>query len=272
MDGLKAKNTVNIIRNHENIRRIDGEIKKYWMRHPFTPGHGYAHSLNVAKNAYNLAEKNNYGNPLMAFIAGLLHDITRPIENKGGEEKHAELNGKIAEKILLKTTLEKSQIQEIKQAIVNHERLSKKNRISLLSIILYLADKTDMNLERCLVYGFVSNFNCLKEKKKQPYNNLGRAIKDFNKKLSSDKKTLLYIKKTFPKIKGSTMAINKYNATFKKFNLLLKRKKNNYPEYIRTANQLTKNDVLKNKKCLKITGVFPKQIDRIVHSFTEILI
>lgn len=266
------KKTIKFIKNNKNLKLIDNQIKKYWSYHPFTPGHGYIHSLSVAKNAYDLARKNNYEKPIMAFIAGLLHDITRPIENKGGEEKHAERNGKIAKKILLKTNLNKLQIKDIKEAIINHERLFKKNQNSPLSIILYLADKTDMNLKRCLIYGFVSNFNSLREKKKRPYNNLNKAIKDFNKKLLNDKKTLLYIREALPEIKGSATALYKHNMTIEKFTDLFKREKNNYQKYVDIANRLTNRDILENKKILKITGTSPKQINKIIRPFAELLI
>lgn len=271
MNKAEIKKINYFIKRDKNINQIDSEIKKYWMRHPFTPGHGYTHSLNVAKNAYNLARKNNYENPDIAFAAGLLHDITRPIKNKDGEEKHAEYNGKIAEKILLKIKLNKQQIKEIKQAIIDHERLFKKNKSSLLSIILYLADKTDMNMERCLVYGFISNFNSFKKIKKQPYNKLNKAIKDFNKKLLGDKKTLLYIQKELPKINGTETVLVKYNMAIKNFANLLKKERNNYQRCAKIANQLTKRDILENQKFFKIINTVPKQAEKIMKPLLELL-
>lgn len=227
MNKSEIKKINYFIKNNKNINQIDGEIKNYWTHYPFTPGHGYVHSLNVATNAYNLAKENNYKDPDLAFAAGLLHDITRPINNRGGEEKHAEYNGKIAEKILLKTKMDKQQIKEIKQAIVSHERLFKIKQNSLINIILYLADKTDMSMERCLIYGFVSNYNNLKNNKKQPYKTRDRAIKDFNKKLLEDKKTLLCIQKELPKIKGYAKALRMYDITIKKLTDLFEKEKKN---------------------------------------------
>lgn len=208
----------------------------------------------MANNAYNLAKKNNYENPAIAFAAGLLHDITRPIKNKGGEEKHAENNGKIAKKILLKTKLNKRQIHETIKAIINHEKIFKTKQNSLLSTILYLADKTDMSMERCLVYGFISNYNSVKEKKKLPYNNINKAIKDFNNKLLNDKKILLYLQEKLPEIKGTSIALYNYNNTIKRFTNLLKKEKNNYKKCVNIANRLTQKDILENKKVLELTN------------------
>lgn len=275
MNGKNINNTINFIKNSTDVNNVDCQIKRYWCYHSFTPGHGYVHGLKVAANAYNLAESNHYRYPKIAFTAGLLHDITRPIMDKAGQEKHAEQSGEIAERILTETNFDKVFIKEIKQAIVNHEvsfESSKNFPWLLLNIIVYLADKTDMNLERCLIYGIVSNFNSLKEKKEPPYKNINKIMKDFYTKLLNDKNTLFHIRETFPKIKGTKEAIYAYNTTMKNFTDLLKKEKGNYQSYTEITKQLTKQNILENQKFLKKINTSPKQINKIMKPFAELLL
>ena len=252
MNIKNINNAINLLERDKSINKVDRQIKKYWLSHSFTPGHGYIHGLRVAINAYDLAKKNNYKNPSVAFIAGLLHDTSRPIRSEAGQEKHAKQSGKIAEEILAGINFKEILIKEIRQAISNHENLFDRNKnfkkpLSLLDIILYLADKTDMNLERCLIYGVISDLNNLREREIPLYKNIDKVTGDLNAKLSGNRDILFCIKEKFPEIEGVTEAIHAHNTTMKNFTELLKKEKWNYQNYVRMAKQLTEQNILENQ-------------------------
>ena len=121
---------------------------------------------------------------------------------------------------------------------------------ALLDTILYLADKMDMNMERCLIYGVISNFNNSKEKGKPLYKHTDRIINDFHAKLSNNKNTLLQIKSRSPGIEGLTECLQTHNTTIEDFARLLKTKKWDYQNYVEIAKQLTEQNVIENNRLL----------------------
>jgi len=76
-----------IVDKHGLQRYVD-ILLDYWEQNPATLGYGFGHVLEVAVEAYEIGEMNDYDKPEHLFIDGLFHDIYRPVESKDGEEEH----------------------------------------------------------------------------------------------------------------------------------------------------------------------------------------
>lgn len=163
-----------------HLEDIDLALKNFWAygnvgsrhydKHVMHLAHGYSHAIIVANLAAQIANKTGFENPKNAFVAGLLHDIYRPIRSGDGMEKHAEFCAELSEAILNQSSqkFKKGALRAIKEAIAIHDlgeyELSRpKHGRSLakllekpLNKILFLADKSHMNMERVMSYTYDS--------------------------------------------------------------------------------------------------------------------
>jgi len=161
-----------------DVKEIDTHLKTFWAsgmvgskqldKHVMHLAHGYSHAIYVANLAAKIAQETGTENPKTAFITGLLHDSYRPILSGDGMEKHAEYCAEVAEDIMRHSSnkFKKGVIPAIKRAIAIHdlgeddmgkptgERTLGGLLEQPLNMILFLADKSHMNLERVMSYAY----------------------------------------------------------------------------------------------------------------------
>jgi len=163
-----------------NLRKIDTLLKvfwekgkvgtKYFSKYSMHLAHGYSHAIYVANLSKKIVEdyKPKDVSKEIAFTTGFLHDAYRPIDGEG-VEVHGAYCGEIAQAILEEAgTFQKNINSRIVNAIKAHdvsdERLrgsEKKHKEALdlfindnLTAILFLADKSHMNIERVMSYAY----------------------------------------------------------------------------------------------------------------------
>ena len=122
--------------------------------------HGYSHAIQVANESRILAKCINPDLEKDAFIAGLIHEIYRPITgDNGGIEPHSKLSAIHAEYVLIESKIADDRmlpdrIKHIVDAIGQHgvgDFTEIENPDDLTSI-LFLADKKIFNIERVMAY------------------------------------------------------------------------------------------------------------------------
>ncbi len=155
------------IKDSEKIKAVDRKLKEFWLNggeiikkgdHTMHLAHGYSHMVHVGFKMWDIVEaskrslkkeskfdKCGENNPIknlaeidpeVAYIAGLMHEPVRPVED-GGVEKHGAKCAKLAEKLLrsISIDLEENEINEIIEAIRNHQSEVPLNYKDFLSLI-----------------------------------------------------------------------------------------------------------------------------------------
>jgi len=126
-------------------------MSNYWN----IPGHEIEHWFRVAELATIIAIREG-GDVRKTFIAGLLHDTARALEEKKGID-HASLSAKIAEEVLRRMNFDETFIRDVTEIISEHRFSSNKKPSSLESAILQDADKLDalglIGVARVFAYG-----------------------------------------------------------------------------------------------------------------------
>ncbi|AEC51789.1 hypothetical protein PNA2_0872 [Pyrococcus sp. NA2] len=102
--------------------------------------HGYSHTLRVLAISLYIGTKENADLEVLA-LASILHDIARPLEDKGIVKDHAEEGAKIAIDFLTKLGYRKA--GEVAHAIEVHRFSKGRKPITLEAKILSDADKLD---------------------------------------------------------------------------------------------------------------------------------
>ena len=169
----------NVFNSVTGAKVVDRQLKDYWAtgrvgnrshedfgvpknKYKMRLAHGYSHTILVARRAYMLALDSHQAPERLAFLAGLLHDAYRPVqEGASGQEKHGPVSARIAEAILTQKIsglpkVTSQEIEDITQAISHHDLSLDESRLIVsspgLPQVLFLADKGHMNLERLMAY------------------------------------------------------------------------------------------------------------------------
>jgi putative nucleotidyltransferase with HDIG domain len=167
------------LETHKRARIIDTTMKNFWAGHLKLKGyenkhqmhlaHGYNHAIRVANNALVMAKKIGNVNLENIYVAGLLHDIYRPIKGEdGAKEEHGTICSEIARKILENAKVFKDEeIDLITDGILHHDlswlrakEREKKLQTSNFHRILFLADKSHINIERVMAYAYDLTCGC----------------------------------------------------------------------------------------------------------------
>ncbi|BAA31061.1 HD domain-containing protein [Pyrococcus horikoshii] len=142
--------------------------------------HGFSHTLRVLAIALHIGSKENADLEILA-LAALLHDIARPLEDKGVIRDHAIEGAKIAKEFL--SNYEK--VEEVAHAIASHRFSNDVEPRTLEAKILSDADKIDalgaIGIARVFIY------SCEKER------SIEDSIKHFEEKILK-LKDLMYTK------------------------------------------------------------------------------
>jgi len=247
-----------------NIIELDLAVKKYFQTHPPTLGHGYSHLKKVARLSYQLAIKNAFQKPELAYISGLLHDLYRPAMGQAGQEDHEAITAKEAEKILAKTLLA-SETEKIINAILNHDEIIQKNKATLLMKILSIADKTDMSFQRAVAYTWASN-HYLKTKGKIGYKNFMETMRDFCHYQVKAWKVFLAVE-----IKGVNQAVEAYAQTDEDLIWAVRNESAKKITYQDESLKLAKKETKLEKRFLVESETSKETIRKITCNFSELL-
>ena len=138
-----------ILANEKFIKSLK-KLRAYEKKRKFC-GHGFEHSLDVARIAYILDLEKNLGfEKEIIYAAALLHDIGRWRQYKTGEP-HDKASAQIASGILKEAGFIKSERILILSAILSHREFMLQDTKSL-NYLLYTADKKSRNCFRCGAY------------------------------------------------------------------------------------------------------------------------
>ncbi|MHA1617132.1 MAG: HD domain-containing protein [Candidatus Njordarchaeales archaeon] len=140
--------------NLDQIAQIIIEALKK-VNYYIIPGHEIEHCFRVAELATFIAFREG-ADVRKIFLASLLHDIARVIEERAGGD-HAELSAKIAYEVLSNEGFERNFASSVAKIIEEHRYSRDKKPSSLESAILQDADKLDalgfIGAARIFAYG-----------------------------------------------------------------------------------------------------------------------
>lgn len=128
---IKDKESINLIKKAEDL------AKNFFEREGT---HGFSHVKRVFNLCLHIGEAEGADLEVLA-LAALLHDVARPLEDKGIVEDHAKESAKIARRFL--TSLKYSKVDEVVHAIEAHRFSRPPEPKTLEAKILSDADKLD---------------------------------------------------------------------------------------------------------------------------------
>jgi len=246
------------------ITEVDLLVRRQLMKEPPTLGHGYSHLKKVARLACLVALENNFKQPEIAYIGGLLHDLYRPAEGEAGQEEHEEEVAKRAKGLLKKTEFS-SNSYEIVEAILDHDEIIQKGKSNTLMEIISITDKADMSFQRAVAYCWASN-KTLEERGIVAYKSFYEIIRDFCLYQVKAWRVFLAVR-----IKGVEQAVEAYLKTNED---LIQAVRSEYQGKIKFAEEITffaQKEAQKEIAYLKEANALQDEIVKITTKFRELL-
>lgn len=247
-----------------DVVELESRVRDYLQSHPPTLGHGYSHFKKVARFAYQLVLENNYQDPKIAYVCGLLHDLYRPAEGQVGQEDHETVVAKEARKILIKTSFG-SQAEEIAATLLNHDGFIQKGKPTSSMEILSIADKADMSFQRAVAYTWASN-RCLKEEGKIAYESFMETMRDFCIYQVKAWEIFLIVK-----IKGVDRAVEAYIRTHEDLIQAVRDELAGKITYKDKSLELAKKEAELEEEFLRQADIGEEAIRKITHNFSELV-
>lgn len=246
------------------IIEVDLAVRNYLADHPPTLGHGYSHLKKVARLAYQLAIKNAFNGPEIAYVAGFFHDLYRPAMGEAGQEEHEEITARETEELLKRTSFAKK-TKEIELAILNHDEAIQAGKSTPLMEILSIADKTDMSFQRAVCYSWASN-RYLREKGKIAYTSFMETMRDFCFFQVKAWKVFLAVD-----IKGVKQATEAYLQTDEDLIRAVRDELGGKITYQEKSLELARKEAMVEKDYLEKAGADKEEIRKITHNFSELI-
>lgn len=252
------------LEEESDIRKLNAGVRRYLRSHPPTLGHGYSHFKKVARIAYQLALGNDYQDPKIAYVCGLLHDLYRPARGQAGREDHEAVTAREARKILVKTSFGR-QTKKVLNTLLNHDEVIQKGKQSSLMEILSIADKTDLSFQRAIAYSWASN-RSLREEGKIAYKSFMETMRDFC--IYQVKAWGVFLK---VKIKGVNQAVEAYIQTHEDLIRAVRDELAGKIAYRDKSLEIAQKEAELEREFLEEAGIEREAIRRIIHNFSELI-
>lgn len=246
------------------IIEVDSLVRDYLQDHPPTLGHGYSHLKKVARMAFNLAIKNAFNGPEIAYVTGFFHDLYRPAMGQAGQEKHGEVTAREAEK-LLKNSSFAGKTKKVMLAVSNPDEAIQAGKSTLLVKIISIADKTDMSFQRAVAYSWASNQH-LRGKGKVAYSSFMETMRDFCLYQVKAWKIFLAVD-----IKGVNQAAEAYMQTDEDLIRAVRDELGGKITYQEKSLELAGKEAEQEIDYLNETGAKKEQIQKIALNFWELI-
>lgn len=255
MDDIKQ---VKKVINRYNLHKYIKALVNHWCLHPPTLGHGFAHAIDTAVEAYNLGKLNKYSEPEELFIGGLFHDIYRPAEGKDGEEDQTH-GAKYVKSIFKELNANQKLAKKVVSMIESHDNWRKKDKPPMFDLLISIADKAVFSPEQAYSYAWSSNKFAVSKGKPLPYASHLSNLLSFSKYQT---RAWEIFNKYINYIRGIDKAISSYLLAYQAFANSLKVDPNNRrfseimasfaTKYLRKEQEYLKEFDIAKKKAGKI--------------------